>query len=166
MIGVGRAVWNGAMALRTFRQTSVVAAPVDVVWERITDFAGINHELMPLMWMRVPRAHRDTTVTTVPLGVPIGRVWIFYLGFLPLDYDRLMLTELQPGSHFQEVSTMLSMRRWEHRRELRPVEDGRTEVTDTIGFEPRLTFLAGALEPVLRRVFAHRHRRLGRHFGD
>lgn len=154
------------MAFRTFRHTSVVTAPVDEVWARVTDFAGVNHELMPLMRMRVPRAHRGTTVATVPVGEPLGRFVIFYLGFLPLDHDRLMLTELDPGSHFQEVSTMLSMRRWEHRRELRPLGDGRTEVTDTIGFEPRLRFLARLLEPVLRRVFVHRHRRLARYFGD
>ncbi|PWN02520.1 hypothetical protein DJ010_12350 [Nocardioides silvaticus] len=153
------------MAFRTFQQTSVVAAGTDMVWERITDFAGINEELMPLMRMRVPRAHRGTTVANVPVGASLGRVWIFYLGFLPLDYDRLTLTELEPGSHFQEVSTMLSMRRWEHRRELRRLDDGRTEVTDTIGFEPRIRFLAGLLEPVVRHLFAHRHRRLVRHFG-
>ncbi|MFC5730160.1 MULTISPECIES: hypothetical protein [Nocardioides] len=154
------------MTFRVFEQSSVVGAPSDLVWQRITDFTGVNHELMPVMRMRVPRRHRDATVTTVPVGEPLGRVWILYLGFLPLDYDDLMLTELQPGSHFQEVSTMLSMRRWEHRRELRPIDAGRTEVTDTVGFEPRLTFLAPGLEPVLRRIFAHRHRRLARHFED
>lgn len=152
------------MSFRTFRQTSVVGAPADAVWQRITSFEGINGELMPVMRMRAPRAHRDAMVATVPVGVPLGRAWIFYLGFLPLDYDDLMLTELEPGSHFQEVSTMLSMRRWEHRRELRAVDGGRTEVTDTIGFEPRLPMLAGAIEPVLRRIFIHRHRRLSQYF--
>jgi ligand-binding SRPBCC domain-containing protein len=154
------------MSLRTFQQTSVVGAPADAVWRRVTNFEGINAELMPVMRMRVPHAHRDTTVATVPVGVPLGRAWIFYFGFLPLDYDDLMITELEPGSHFQEVSTMLSMRRWEHRRELRDVDGARTEVTDTIGFEPRLPLLAGVLEPVLRRIFAHRHRRLSLYFAD
>jgi ligand-binding SRPBCC domain-containing protein len=152
------------MTFRTFQQKSIVDAPVAAVWERVTDFAGVNHELMPLMRMRVPRAHRGTTVATVPLGVPLGKAWVFYLGFLPLDYDDLMLTELEQESYFQEVSTMLSMRRWEHRRELRDVGGGRTEVTDTIGYEPRLSLLGGLLEPVLRRIFSHRHRRLARHF--
>lgn len=59
---------------------------------------------------------------------------------------------------------MLSMRRWEHRRELRPVDAERTQVTDTIGFEPRLSFLSAGVEPVVRRIFAHRHRRLVRYF--
>lgn len=152
------------MTLRTFQQSSVVDAPADVVWQRVTDFAAINAELMPVMRMRVPRAHRGTTVATVPVGVPLGRAWIFYLGFLPLEYDDLMLTELQPGSHFQEVSTMLSMRRWEHRRELRAIDGARTQVTDTIGFEPRVELFSGVLERVLPWVFAHRHRRLAASF--
>lgn len=151
------------MALRTFQQSSVVHAPVEDVWQRVTDLSGINDELMPLVRMRLPRALRGATVETVPVGVPLGRVRLLYLGFLPLDHDALTITELEPGSHFQEVSTMLSMRRWEHRRELRPTGGG-TEVTDTVGFEPRVPGLAAALEPVLRRLFAHRHRRLARQF--
>lgn len=152
------------MSLRTFQQTTVVGAPVDAVWRRVTDFEGINAELMPVMRMRVPRAHRDTTVETVPLGVPLGRAWVFWLGILPLEYDDLVLTEVESGSHFQEVSTMLSMRRWEHRRQLRAVDNEQTEVTDTIGFEPRPPLTADSLEPVLRWLFRHRHRRLAQHF--
>ena len=115
--------------------------------------------------MTVPRKHRTTTIANVPVGEPLGKSWILYLGFLPLDYDALMLTELEPGSHFQEVSTMGTMRRWEHRRELRAVGPNQTEVTDTIGFEPRLP--VGALvEPAIRRIFAHRHRRLSAYFGS
>ncbi|GGU10311.1 hypothetical protein [Nocardioides albus] len=154
------------MTLRIVRQTSTVAAPLDAVWRRVTDFEGINDELMPLMRMRVPAGIRDTAMDTVPLGVPLGRSWLFYLGFLPLDYDDLMVTELVPGSHFQEVSTMASMRRWTHRRELYAVDAGHTEVTDVVGFEPRFAALARPLEPVVRCLFVHRHRRLARHFTD
>lgn len=149
---------------RTFRQTSVVDAPRDAVWQRIASFEGINGELMPYMRMTIPRQHAATTIDTVPVGKPLGRAWIFYGGFLPLDYDALMLTELVPGSHFQEISTMASMRRWEHRRELEAVGEHATRVTDTIGFEPRISALAPLVEPLLRRIFAHRHRRLAVYF--
>lgn len=152
------------MTFREFTQTSVVPAPLAAVWERVTDFAGINDELMPYLRMRPPRRYADRTIDDVPVGEPLGKAWLFYGGVLPLDYDDLMLTELEPNSHFQEVSTMLAMRRWEHRRELRAVDAHRTEVTDTIGFEPR-TRIGGALvEPLLRRVFAHRHRKLAAYF--
>lgn len=150
-------------AMRTFRRSSEVAAPRTVVWERVTSFDGINHELMPLMRMRVPRGLRGQTMATVPLGQPLGRAWICYLGLLPLEYDDLLLTEVVPGSHFHEVSTMLTMRRWEHRRELRDAPGG-TEVTDTVGFEPRVAALAGVFEPVLKGLFSHRHRRLRLYF--
>jgi ligand-binding SRPBCC domain-containing protein len=154
------------MSERTVRQTSTISAPLDAVWRRVTTFEGINDELRPVMRMRVPAGLQDTAMDTVPLGVPLGRSWLFYLGFLPLDYDDLTVTELVPRSHFQEVSTMGSMRRWTHRRELNAVDAGHTEVTDVVGFEPRLTALAGLVEPVVRELFAHRHRRLARHFAD
>lgn len=152
------------MGVRTISRTSIVDAGAADVWSRVTAEAGINHELMPLMRMRFPRHLRDASITTAPVGEPLGRAWIFYLGFLPLDYDDLVLAEVAPGSHFQEVSTMLSMRRWEHRRELRDLGGGRTEVSDTVGFEPRLPVLGVVLEPVVRALFAHRHRRLTAYF--
>lgn len=154
------------MSAHIVRQTSIIAAPIDVIWQRVTEFEGINDELMPVMRMRAPAGLRGTTIDTVPLGVPLGRSWLFYLGVLPLDYDDLVITELVPRSHFQEVSTMASMRRWTHRRELDAVDAGHTEVTDVVGFEPRLAALARPLEPVVRGLFAHRHRRLARHFAD
>jgi ligand-binding SRPBCC domain-containing protein len=157
-----------AMSTRTFVRTSAVAAPVDDVWRRVTDFAGVNHELAPLMRMRVPPALRGATVATAPVGVPLGKAWILYLGFLPLEYDDMTLVEVEPGSHFHEVSTMAAMRRWEHRRELRAVDGGRTEteVRDIVTFRPRLRWMAGVLEPAVRQLFAHRHRRLVRYFAD
>ena len=150
--------------MRTLVRTSVVPTSSDVVWERVTDFAGVNHELMPFVRMVVPRERRGTTVDDAPVGRRLGRFWMLYLGFLPLDYDDLTLTELVPGSHFQEVSTMLTMRRWEHRRELRPLGPERTEVTDTVRFEPRLPLLGGVAAFLVGRLFSHRHRRLVRSF--
>ncbi|HYG94520.1 MAG TPA: hypothetical protein VD859_13140 [Nocardioides sp.] len=144
----------------TVIRTSVVPAPSALVWERVTNFAGVNHELMPFVRMVVPRHRRGTTVDDAPVGKRLGRFWMLYLGVLPLDYDDLTLTELVPGSHFQEVSTMLTMRRWEHRRELRPLGAGRTEVTDTVRFEPRLPLVGGAVAVLVGRLFSHRHRRL------
>lgn len=154
------------MRLRSFQHSSVVHAPIEAVWSRVTDFAGINDELMPLMRMRVPPGLRGASIETVPLGVPLGRAWLLVLGFLPLEYDDLMLTEVEAGVYFQEVSTMASMRRWEHRRELRAEPGGRTRVTDAVGFEPRVPAVGGAMEPVVRGLFAHRHRRLARHFAQ
>lgn len=152
------------MTLRTLRHTSLVDAAAADVWRRVTSFDGINAELGPVLRMRTPPALRDATLATVPLGVPLGRAWILLCGVLPVEYDDLMLTEVEQGSHFQEVSSMLSMHRWEHRREVRPIDARRTEVTDIVGFEPRVPLLGGLFEGVLRALFAHRHRRLARAF--
>jgi len=151
--------------VRTFTLTSRVEAPIAELWARVTSFAGVNHELMPWMRMTPPRRYRDASIDTVPTGVPLGRVTVWYFGFLPLDYDRMSFMEVAAGSHFHEVSTMASMRRWEHLRTLEPVGTGEeTSVTDTIRFEPRIPGTARATEATLRALFAHRHRRLQQWF--
>ncbi|MGJ9423994.1 hypothetical protein [Aeromicrobium sp. CF3.5] len=144
-------------------QVSLVAAPVDAVWQRVTSFDGIRDELGPWMSMSIPRGADHLDVTTVPLGDPIGRSWITLFGVIPVDYDDLTIVAVEPGRSFHERSTMLSASRWEHQRVLTPV-GGRTQVHDRLTFVSRLPF-GGALHAVVvRRLFAHRHRRLARHF--
>jgi ligand-binding SRPBCC domain-containing protein len=153
------------MAARTFECTSMVPARIDEVWARVVTPEGINDEMRPWMTMSMPRAASGLTIETVPVGRPLGRAWLRLLGVLPLDYDHLTIAELEPGRRFHEVSTMLSMRRWEHERTLTPVGD-ETEASDRITFEPRLPVpgLTALLARVLGAFFAHRHRRLVRHF--
>ena len=153
------------MAARTFECTSLVPAGIDEVWARVVTPEGINDEMRPWMTMTMPRGTDGLTVETVPVGRPLGRAWLRLFGIIPFDYDHLTIAELEPGRRFHEVSTMLSMRRWEHERTLTVVGD-ETEVRDRITFEPRLPVpgLAALLAPVLRAFFGHRHRRLNRHF--
>lgn len=79
-----------------------------------------------------------------------------------MDYDDLTIVGLEPGRSFHEKSTMLSASRWEHERVLTPLE-GRTQVHDRLTFVSRLP-AAGLHTGIVRRLFAHRHRRLARHF--
>ncbi len=153
------------MAARTFERTSLVPAGIDEVWARVVTPEGINDEMRPWMTMTRPRGTDGLTVETVPVGRPLGRAWLRLLGVVPFDYDHLTIAELEPGRRFHEVSTMLSMRRWEHERMLTAVGE-ETEVRDRITFEPRLPVpgLAALLALVLRTFFGHRHRRLNRHF--
>lgn len=148
--------------METFSRSSTVDAPPADVWARVTTFAGINHELMPWMRMTPPRRHRGESIATVPTRTPLGVAVIWYLGFLPFDHDRMTLAEVVPGVSFHEISTMATMRHWEHHRVLEPVGGHATLVTDTIRFEPRLP---GPITGwMVRRLFAHRHRRLRTHF--
>lgn len=145
---------------------SVVAAPVRHVWDRIVSPEGIIDEMRPWMTMSMPRGARDLTIETIPLGIPVGRACLRLFGVVPFDYDRLSIAGLVEGRSFHEKSTMLSMRRWEHERTLTPLEDERTRVHDRVTFVPRLPLrpLTLVLSRVLRAFFAHRHRRLQRHF--
>ena len=151
------------MALRSFEVASVVPAPPDAVWDRVTTFEGVNDELMPIVRMTCPTSLRRIDPATVPLGRTWFRSWILLFGVLPFDYDDLRLLAIEPGRGFHEDSTMLTQRRWVHRRDLEPV-DGGTRVRDRIDFEPRVPGLGAVLGIVFRAVFRHRHRRLAAHF--
>ena len=155
------------MSPRVVEQTSEVAAPIDAVWDRVISPEGINDEMRPWLTMSMPRGVDDLTIDTVELGVPLGRAWIRLFGLLPIDYDRLSIAALEPARSFHEKSTMLSMRSWQHERTLTPLTDTVTRVHDRITFEPRILLRpsAGLFRRILAAFFAHRHRRLGRHFG-
>jgi hypothetical protein len=139
--------------------TSVVAAPPDVVWDRIASVAGVNHELGPLVRMTAPPGAEAIDLATVPLG----RVWfrskILLLG-IPLDYDDLTIVELEPGRRFLERSAMRSMRVWQHERILEPGGASATRVTDRLTFTTRGPVPHGLARAVVRMIFRHRHRRL------
>jgi ligand-binding SRPBCC domain-containing protein len=151
------------VALRSFEVASVVPAPVDAVWERVTTFEGVNDELMPIVRMTCPPELRRIDPAEVPLGRTWFRSWILLFGVVPFDWDDLRLLSIEPGRGFHEDSTMLTQRRWVHRRDLAPV-DGGTRVRDRIDFEPRVPGLGALLGVVFRAVFRHRHRRLAAHF--
>jgi len=150
-------------------QSSVLAAPVEAVWQRITTFEGVNDELGPWLRMTMPRGTEGLTLDNVALGEPVGRSWLLLLGFIPVDYDDLVLVELEPGRRFLERSSLLTMTTWQHERTLE-VEGAGTRITDRLTFLPRrpLRFIPGAGRVsawVVRSIFRHRHRRLNHRFG-
>ncbi|MFC7450911.1 hypothetical protein [Rhodococcus daqingensis] len=156
---------------RAFERTSVVEAPREAVWARIVTPQGINDEMMPVMRMAMPRGVRGLTVDTVPVGRRIGRCRLFLFGVVPFDHDDLLIAELEPGHRFHERSTMASMRVWEHERTLTAEAGRRTLVRDRVRFEPRRPLVAvpglpWLLERGLALFFAHRHRKLQRHFAN
>jgi hypothetical protein len=147
----------------SFEVSSIVPASVDRVWTRVTTFEGVNDELRPILRMTCPREHRRIDPATVPLGRPWFRSWLLLFGVLPFDCDHLRLVAIEPGRGFHEDSTMLTQRRWVHRRQLE-ASDGGTRVTDRVEFEPRLPLMGALLRPVLDALFRHRHRRLRAYF--
>jgi hypothetical protein len=141
--------------------SSELGASAEAVWARAIDPAGINDELRPLMRMTVPKGAEDFGLDDLEPG-HIGRSWIFFLGFLPLDYDDLNIVRVEPSRSFLERSSMLSMRLWEHERTIEPLGEERCRVKDRLAWEPRLPLPGAWLRPLIRFVFNHRHKRLRR----
>jgi ligand-binding SRPBCC domain-containing protein len=139
------------------------AAPAEV-WDRAVTEEGINHELAPVLRMTMPPGLRDKTIDDVEVGVPLGRSWILLAGLLPVDYDDLMLVELEPGRRFVERSRTLAFSIWRHERVIE--RDGRgSRVTDRLGFELKrpLGWIPGSARlaaAIVGALFRHRHRRL------
>jgi ligand-binding SRPBCC domain-containing protein len=150
--------------MRVVERQSVVAAPPEAVWERVSTFEGINDELGPVLRMTAPARVRRLDPADVVLGERLFRSWVLLFGVLPIDYDDLTLIAFEPGRGFHERSRMLSMRVWEHERTLERDGAG-CLVRDRLSFEPRLPGTGPLLERIVRATFRHRHRRLRRRFG-
>jgi ligand-binding SRPBCC domain-containing protein len=153
--------------VRTVEQSSVIALPAAEVWERAVSEEGINAELAPILRMTMPADLRGRTIADVEVGVPLGRSWILLGRVLPVDYDDLLLAELEPGRRFMERSKTLTFSVWQHERTVEPIDERSCRVTDRLGFElkrgvswiPGMGRLATA---VVGFLFRHRHRRLAR----
>jgi ligand-binding SRPBCC domain-containing protein len=145
------------------RVASRLEAAPDEIWRWVVTAHGVNDELRPWLRMTVPGGG-DFDLNDVEVGKPIGRSWVLFLGVVPVDYDEINLEEIDEGRGFVERSRMLSQRRWEHIRTIRPVEGGAV-VTDTVAWEPRLPLPGAAMRPLFRAIFGHRHRRLRKRFG-
>ena len=143
---------------------SHIAADQQEVWERVTTIAGITEELMPIMRMTAPADVDALRPEDIVPGQRLFRSWILLFGFIPFDYDDITIAEIEPGRYFHERSTMLSQRRWEHERWVEPDGDGCT-VRDRLRFEPRLGLPGTWVQPLIRAIFRHRHRKLRARFG-
>lgn len=141
-----------------------MAAPPAEVWSWVVTPEGINHELGPLVRMRMPSRWRGSSIEELPLDEPLGWAWLLLFGVLPFDADRLRLTEVVPGRLFQERSTLLSARRWSHRREVVACSTG-TSVSDVLEVEGRALTPTAVVALLATALFRHRHRRLRARFG-
>lgn len=146
------------------RRTVVVPAAPAEVWARIATAEGIADELRPWLTMSKPRGLAAQGLTADLVGRPLGRAWLRLGGVVPVEYDDLFLVEVDAPRRFHERSSMALARSWEHRRDLEPAGPGHTRVTDLLVMEPRLPLPRAPLRSLIDALFAHRHRRLRRHF--
>ena len=146
-----------------FEITTDLAAGPEEVWQRVVTPEGINDELMPLMRMTMPRHLRGATIDQLPLGQRIGRCRMLLFGLIPVDYDDLALTEVEPGRRFFEQSTMLTQSRWTHERTIEP-HDGGCRLTDRLSWQGRTGFFEAVYGLAVPILFRHRHSRLRKRF--
>lgn len=135
------------------------------VWERVITPEGIRDEMHPYLRMTLPPGVERLDPESIELGKKIGRSWILLFGLLPFDYDDITVVRLEPERGFLERSQMLSQRVWEHERSLEPDPNGGCLITDRVSWQPRFGLPGRPLRPVIAWFFAHRHKRLQRHFG-
>lgn len=153
------------MARGTFRITSRLGAPAPAVWAEVSTFDGVNRELGPWLAMTAPAEAAGRSIADAPLGARLFRSWVLVLGAVPMDYDDIVLERVLPGVGFDERSTMLSMRVWEHRRRVVPIDDSTCEVSDELEFEPRVALILPIARRIVTALFRHRHARLRARFG-
>ena len=150
--------------LRVDVATHITARP-DEVWARVSTFAGVNHELGPLLRMSEPPGGETIDPATVPIGVRWFRSRLLLFGRIPVDYDDLTFVSITPGRGFHERSAMRSMRIWEHERTLEAVAGG-TSVRDRVSFVPRVRVARRLQRAAVAWTFRRRHRRLRAYFSE
>ena len=141
------------------RHTSVLPVERDTLWAVVGTMDGVNAELMPLVRMTVPRGAEGLRFEEAPLGELVFNSWLMIGGVLPFDRHALSFAEIEPGSHFVEVSSSWLQRIWRHERVLTDAPGG-CRITDVVIFKPRLSLLGPLVRFMVAQVFAHRHRRL------
>jgi ligand-binding SRPBCC domain-containing protein len=149
----------------SFTMSSHLAASAERVWAHASDFRELNREFWPLLRMTYPPGRARMTPGSFPLGKVAFRSWLLLFGVVPVEYDDITLVELAPGQHFAEVSALLTIREWRHRRSVAPEGPG-CVLQDEIAFIPRWRLAASAQFRASRLVFQLRHRALRRLFGD
>lgn len=146
-----------------FSVSSDLSAQAAVVWRHAVSPGGVNKEFRPLLRMSFPRGVSDLTERWGP-GEPLYRSWIFFVGIVPVEYDDIVMEEVEPGRRFLERSSMLMQQLWEHERVIEPNPRG-CRITDRICFVPRLPGTGALFVPIFKGVFYWRHRNLRRLFG-
>lgn len=141
----------------------VVAARPAEVWAHASSMDGVNHELRPLIRMTHPASFSRLPTDVVP-GTTIFASWLLFFGLLPFDRHRLGLRSVDDGVGFVEESSSWHHRRWRHERTIAPLDGESCAVTDRLVIEPTVPVLRPVIAAVVRRLFAHRHRRLVRRF--
>ena len=151
------------MANVELTMSTEVPVSTQEAWAWSTSLRSVRAEMRPLLKLVFPKGMTDIGANTM-LGKSLGRCQFLLFGVFPVDMSKLTFTEIVPGHRFVEQSQLLSMHAWRHERVITPAADGRGAViTDRLAFSPR--FATPVVSAMVKLLFSHRHKMLGRALG-
>lgn len=148
----------------SFEVESELATEKALLTARCLNMKGVNQELNPFVTIVVRKKWSEMAFSKLPLNQYVCEGLILLFGFLPIDIHWFRFKAINE-SGFNERSTTLTNKEWNHDRTIQSCEQG-SRVTDTISFKSRLPLLGLLLKPVYKSIFMHRHRRLARLYGS
>lgn len=147
---------NGSPATQVTVPAVLPIGP-EMLWLRLASADTLNAEMAP--WLRLT-GPVDSVFTPAALDGPLDLGLRGPAG-LPLGGYPLHLVRIEAGKGFVEQTRLLGSVLWQHRRELRAVDTGATELTDSLGWTGIPRLLTPAMKVLVRGFLRHRHRRLG-----
>jgi len=139
---------------------SLINISKENLWKSIWSFDHINKEIAPLFRMTSPSIDLDTIdPKSIPLNQQLFKSYIFLFKIIPIDIHSFMLKSIIEFEFFEETSSSLMMKHWNHTRALK-ARGPQTLLIDKIEYQHRLGFMGQICFPIYKFVFAHRHKKL------
>ena len=146
------------MPIHTLRREQIVDADPETVFAFFADPFNLEAITPPLL--------RFAVVTPPPIAMGVGTFIQYRLRLhgVPVRWDTL-IQAWEPPRRFVDVQVRGPYRLWHHTHELTPLDDGRTQMRDTVRYDLGLGVL-GALahRAIVRRdldaIFAYRAERV------
>lgn len=136
------------------------------LWKDIWNFENINKELAPFARMTSPSISlNEIDVNSIPLNQKLFDSYIFLFWIIPADIHHFKLKNIIEFESFEETSTSLLMKQWNHTRKLES-RNQKTLLTDTITFQHRINFLGELTFLFYKKIFQHRHKYLRNQYNN
>ena len=146
-----------------FEIKSALRCESSVVSNGLLCMRGVNYELYPFIRMSFPAEKLDERLSDWPAGVQLFTSKILLLGFIPIDSHLFKFDKIF-NNGFEESSSSLLNKRWNHRRTIVPHKFGST-VHDEVDYISKLAILDWLTKPIYRLIFVYRHKRLKSKYG-
>ncbi len=156
--------------MKSFRfniSTKLEKCDKDHVWEHMTNMDGVNSELSPWMKMSFPKGRSSLVglVHEVPMRTTLFGSVLLLFGIIPIDLHWLSFDRLDEGHGFDENSSSLLQKYWKHSRHIITFDSHEDIIVrDDVEFLPRISIFGYLVLPIVKFLFAHRHRQLKKKF--